>query len=35
MKTSERFGTAIQCGDGVTRILYPAVHILSMDYEEQ
>lgn len=28
-------GEAITCADGVVRRVYPGVHMLSMDYEEQ
>ncbi|GJF00191.1 hypothetical protein PsYK624_164700 [Phanerochaete sordida] len=30
-----RVGFPVQCGDGIERILYPFIHILSADYEEQ
>ncbi|KDR65883.1 hypothetical protein GALMADRAFT_81379 [Galerina marginata CBS 339.88] len=29
------FGTSLECADGVTRIIYPHILILSADYEEQ
>lgn len=28
-------GIATKCGDGVTRVLYPGVYCMSMDFEEQ
>jgi hypothetical protein len=28
-------GFAVECGDGIERVLYPFVIILSADYEEQ
>lgn len=30
-----RVGYRVQCGDGKARTLFPFVHILSADYEEQ
>ena len=30
-----KVGFAIRCGDGIIRKLFPYIHILSADYEEQ
>ena len=30
-----RVGYKVECGDGVIRTLFPFVHIISVDYEEQ
>ncbi|KAF9523577.1 hypothetical protein CPB83DRAFT_951188, partial [Crepidotus variabilis] len=34
IKSYSKHGTSIKCGDGVTRVIYPHVLILSADYEE-
>jgi hypothetical protein len=28
-------GLAVSCGDGINRVLYPGIYILSLDFEEQ
>jgi hypothetical protein len=35
IKDLENIGLAVECGDGKTRIFFPSIHILSMDFEEQ
>lgn len=35
MQEASLDGIALVCGDGVTRVLYPSIHCMSMDFEEQ
>lgn len=35
LETASKFGQRQRCSDGITRVWYPAVTILSADYEEQ
>ena len=35
LEVAQQFGMAVECGDGVTRVVFPGLYILSMDYEEQ
>jgi hypothetical protein len=35
LEVADQYGMAVKCGDSVTRVVFPAVYIMSMDYEEQ
>jgi hypothetical protein len=35
LDTPEHYGAALKCGDNAVRVFFPAVYILSMDFEEQ